>query len=70
MCIAPAPNFINDLIVLAMLNAPPNPVSTSTRRGSEQVSVIRLTSVNTSSKEEIPKSGIPNDPAATPPPDR
>jgi len=53
-----------------MLNAPPNPVSTSTSNGREQTSVIRLTSVSTSSSEEIPKSGIPKEPAATPPPDK
>jgi len=53
-----------------MLKAPPNPVSISTRRGSDEESVILLISINTSSKVEIPKSGTPREPAATPPPDK
>ena len=71
ICIAAAPNLIIDLVVRAILNAEaPKPVSTSTNKGRSQTSVIRRTSVNTSSRLLIPKSGKPNEPAATPPPDK
>ena len=60
-----------DLTVLAILNAEdPKPVSTSTSSGKGQISVIRLASVKTSSKLEMPRSGRPRDPAETPPPDK
>ena len=70
MCTAAAPAFSIDRIVRAMLNAPPHPVSISTKRGSPEASVIRRTSVSTSSIVLIPKSGIPSEFAATPPPER
>ena len=71
MCIAAAPNLIIDFVVRAILKAEaPKPVSTSTNNGKSQTSVIRRTSVNTSSRLLIPKSGKPNEPAATPPPDK
>ena len=60
-----------DFTVRATLNADePKPVSTSTNKGRSHTSVMRRTSVKTSSKFEIPKSGKPNEPAATPPPDK
>ena len=71
MWIAAAPAWIIDLTVRAMLNAEaPKPVSTSTRSGSAHASVIRRTSVSTSSRLLMPRSGRPSEPAATPPPDR
>ena len=71
MCIAPAPDLIIDLTVRAMLNAEaPKPVSTSTSSGSAQTSVMRRTSVSTSSRLLMPRSGRPSEPAATPPPER
>ncbi|MCY1539941.1 hypothetical protein D9M68_755530 [compost metagenome] len=48
----------------------PKPVSTSTNKGRSQTSVMRRTSVSTSSSPVMPKSGSPSEPAATPPPDR
>ena len=42
----------------------------STNSGSPVASVIRLTSVNTSSMVLIPRSGTPSEFAATPPPDK
>ena len=46
-----------------MLNADaPNPVSTSTSSGSGEASVIRRTSVSTSSRLLMPRSGRPSDP--------
>ena len=48
----------------------PKPVSTSTRSGRSHTSVMRRTSVSTSSRLEMPRSGSPSDPAATPPPER
>ena len=48
----------------------PKPVSASTKIGKLQTSVILLKSVKTSSIEDIARSGMPSDPAATPPPDR
>jgi hypothetical protein len=48
----------------------PKPVSTSTSSGRSQTSVIRRTSINTSSRLEMPRSGMPSEPAATPPPER
>ena len=53
-----------------MLKAPPQPVSISTRSGKEEALVILLTSIRTSSIDVIPKSGIPYEAAATPPPDK
>ena len=70
MCTAAAPALIVDLIVRDIFNAPPNPVSMSTSKGVSVTSVILLMSINTSSKVDIPKSGIPKEPAATPPPER
>ena len=71
ICIAAAPNLIIDFTVRATLNAEePKPVSTSTSSGRSQTSVIRRTSVSTSSRPLIPRSGRPREPAATPPPDR
>ena len=65
MWTAAAPNLIIDLTVRATLNADaPNPVSTSTRSGNVLESVIRRTSVRTSSRLLIPRSGTPSDPAA------
>ena len=71
MCIAAAPNLTSDLTVRATLKAlAPKPVSTSTSRGRSQTSVMRRMSVSTSSRFEMPRSGNPREPAATPPPDR
>ena len=71
MCMAAAPDLISDFTVRAMLKAlDPNPVSASTRRGREQTSVMRRTSVSTSSRLLMPRSGRPREPAATPPPER
>ncbi|MNJ54464.1 hypothetical protein D3C77_499030 [compost metagenome] len=71
MWIAAAPNLIIDLTVRATLNAEePKPVSTSTSSGRSQTSVIRRTSVSTSSSPVMPRSGRPREPAATPPPER
>jgi len=71
MCTAAAPNLISDLTVRATLKADaPNPVSASTSSGSEEASVMRRTSVSTSSRLDMPRSGTPSEPAATPPPDR
>ena len=71
LCSAPAPALIKSLTVRPILKAEaPNPVSTSTRSGVSQTLVMRRTSVNTSSRVVIPRSGIPIDPAATPPPER
>ena len=71
MCIAAAPNLISAFVVRAILNAEaPKPVSASTNNGRSHTSVIRRTSVNTSSRLLIPKSGKPKEPAATPPPDK
>ena len=71
MCIAAAPALIKSFTVRAMLKADaPKPVSTSTSNGVSHTLVMRRTSVKTSSKVVIPKSGIPSDPAATPPPDK
>ncbi len=71
MCIAAAPNLMSAFVVRATLNAlAPKPVSTSTSSGRSQTSVIRRMSVRTSSRPEIPRSGIPSEPAATPPPER
>jgi hypothetical protein len=65
---AAAPNLIIDLTVRATLKAEaPKPVSTSTSSGRSQTSVMRRTSVSTSSRLEMPR---PSEPAATPPPDR
>ena len=63
-------NLIKDLTVLDILNAPPQPVSTSTKSGREDALVILSTSINTSCKVVIPKSGTPKLDAATPPPDK
>jgi hypothetical protein len=68
---AAAPNLISDLVVRATLKAEaPKPVSTSTSSGVSHTSVMRRISVSTSSRFEMPRSGRPSEPAATPPPDR
>ena len=68
---AAAPALLIERTERAMLNADaPKPVSISTRSGVSQTSVMRRTSTNTSSSPVIPKSGIPSEPAATPPPER
>jgi hypothetical protein len=55
MWMAAAPNLIIDFTVRATLNADaPKPVSTSTSSGKEHASVIRRTSVSTSSRLLIP----------------
>ncbi len=71
MCMAPAPALISERTVRATLKADgPKPVSTSTSSGRLQTSVMRRTSMSTSSSVLIPRSGRPSEPAATPPPDR
>jgi hypothetical protein len=66
-----APNLISDFTVRATLKAlEPKPVSTSTSSGRSQTSVMRRMSVRTSSRLEMPRSGNPREPAATPPPER
>ncbi|CAB4843344.1 unannotated protein [freshwater metagenome] len=71
MCIAAAPALIKSLTVRAILKADvPKPVSASTKSGVSQMLVIRRTSVRTSSKVVMPRSGTPMEPAATPPPDK
>jgi hypothetical protein len=68
---AAAPNLIRLLIVRAMLKAlGPKPVSMSTISGTSHTSVMRRTSVSTSSSVLMPRSGRPSEPAATPPPER
>ena len=59
MCTAAAPAFSISRIVLAILNAPPQPVSMSTSKGKSQADVIRCTSTNTSFNDVMPKSGKP-----------
>ena len=71
ICKPAAPALIIDFTVRATLKAEePKPISASTSSGSEQTSVIRRMSVSTSSRVEIPRSGSPSEPAATPPPER
>src|SRR5436309_10371218 len=70
MCTAAAPALIIERIVRSMLNALPQPVSMSTSSGSVVTSVIRRTSIKTSSRVLIARSGMPSELAATPPPDR
>ncbi len=53
-----------------MLKALPQPVSMSTSSGRVVTSVMRRTSVSTSSIVLMPRSGMPSEFAATPPPDR
>jgi hypothetical protein len=66
-----SPGFDERLDSTAMLNAlGPKPVSMSTSSGTSHTSVMRRTSVSTSSIELIPRSGKPSEPAATPPPER
>jgi hypothetical protein len=62
--------FRKDFTVRAILNAPPQPVSASTNSGKAQASVILRMSISTSSMVLMPKSGIPRELAATPPPDK
>ena len=57
-------------MVRAMLKAPPHPVSISTNKGNELAAVILFASAKTSSMVVIPRSGIPCEAAATPPPDK
>ena len=56
-------------MVREMLNAPPQPVSISTSSGRSVTSVMRRTSISTSSMVVMPRSGMPQELAATPPPD-
>ena len=56
---AAAPALISSLIVLAILKAPPKPVSASTSKGVSTQEVMRLTSIHTSSSPTMPKSGSP-----------
>ena len=70
MCMPAAPALVNDFTVRAMLNAPPQPVSASTSKGSVLASVMRRMSMSTSSMVLMPRSGRPSEFAATPPPDR
>ena len=71
MCIAAAPALISERVVRATLKAlAPKPVSTSTSSGRSQTSVMRRMSISTSSRLEMPRSGMPSEPAATPPPER
>ena len=70
MWTAPTPALSISRIVLAILKAPPQPVSISTSKGVSVAAVIRTASVITSCIEVIPKSGRPYDAAATPPPER
>ncbi|MCY1447035.1 hypothetical protein D9M71_636370 [compost metagenome] len=68
---AAAPNLLIERTVRATLKAEaPKPVSTSTSSGRSHTSVMRRTSVSTSSRPVMPRSGRPREPAATPPPDR
>lgn len=53
-----------------MLNAPPQPVSISTMSGSDDASVMRRASVNTSSIVLMPRSGMPSELTTTLPPDK
>ncbi|CAJ6558746.1 Uncharacterised protein [Burkholderia pseudomallei] len=69
-CTAPTPALMNERIVRAMLNAPPQPVSMSTSSGRFVAFVIRFASTSTSSIVLMPRSGMPSEFAATPPPDR
>ena len=70
MCTAATPTRSNERIVRAMLKAPPQPVSMSTSSGICVASTIRRASVSTSSIVLMPRSGMPSELAATPPPDR
>jgi len=70
ICTAATPARSKLRIVRAILNAPPQPTSMSTSKGVSTLSVIRRASISTSSIVVIPKSGIPHEQAATPPPDR
>ena len=71
ICIAAAPALMSERVVRATLKAlTPNPVSTSTSNGRSQTSVMRQTSVSTSSRLEMPRSGMPSELAATPAPER
>ena len=70
MCRPAAPNLMKDFTVRAMLKAPPQPVSASTSSGRAQASVMRRTSISTSSMVLMPRSGTPKELAATPPPER
>ena len=70
ICTAPHPALIISFIVLEILKAPPQPVSISTSKGSDVELDILLTSIRTSSMDVIPRSGIPYEAAATPPPER
>jgi hypothetical protein len=68
---AAAPALIRLLMVRSMLNAlGPKPVSMSTSSGRSHTSVMRRTSISTSSSVLMPRSGKPSELAATPPPDR
>jgi hypothetical protein len=68
---ADAPALISERTVRAMLKAlGPKPVSMSTSSGRSHTSVMRRTSISTSSSVFRPRSGMPSEPAATPPPDR
>ena len=70
MCTAAAPARIISRTVRAMLNAPPQPVSMSTSSGSDVAAVMRRASISTSSMVLMPRSGMPSELAAKPPPER
>src|SRR5450432_1586258 len=70
MCRPAAPALMKDFTVRAMLSAPPQPVSASTSSGNAEASVMRRTSMSTSSIAVMPRSGTPSELAATPPPDK
>ena len=59
-----------DFTVRAMLNTPPKPVSMSTMSGRGQALVMRSTSISTSCRVLMARSGSPREAFATPPPDR
>src|SRR5690606_754129 len=69
-CTAATPTRSNERMVRAMLKAPPQPVSMSTSNGSPVASTMRRASISTSSMVLMPRSGMPSELAATPPPER
>ena len=71
ICIAAAPALMSERVVRATLKAlTPNPVSTSASSGRSHTSVMRRMSVSTSSRLEMPRSGMPSELAETPAPER
>ena len=65
----PRPLAANERMAREMFSTPPQPVSMSTSTGSGVMSVIRRTSLSTSSIVVIPRSAMPHELAATPPPE-